>query len=816
MNTTSQRNDLGRLCLASPKLAERLMQGYDVATLHGFPVYRVDHLLRAMCDDPAFRDALTVKGGDADSVAASLDGFFRDHAAASGDAKTARRIGSDIESILARMNEYAGECPDAEDARLAHELVSAMIAEIPGSAVCERALVAGRAGYLLPDAEIDMFFEDAFDMIDFPVRDDPEVESGPVAFDRTASRGPSSAAPVRARGRLPSEESRRPSVAPQIFVRQGPSRPDEKPQGAQKPDDVAAAVDAALRDLRGMAERGQLDPTLGRDPEIDGIVFALRRRRKSSVLLYGEAGVGKTAIAEGVAMRLRAPDTCRSLADRPFYELSMPDMVAGTKFRGDFEARMKHLIERMRDERAIVFIDEIHMLMGSGSTYGRGMDGANLIKPAMARGELTVIGATTPSEMRQIRLDAALMRRFETMAIREQDAEETQAVLDGASWTYLAHHGLTAEADVMAGICRITGRFQPEKRFPDKAFDLLDAACVTASLDMGRGAGSLRMEHVLRAADRMGIRRPCRPSPRDAARLRGLADTIRGTVFGQDDVIAGIADRVRTSAMNVTPSGPQGSMLLSGPSGCGKTHLARVFAAAMGFPFVGVDLAACRDRSAVQWLTGAPGPVGGERSGLLTDAADTHGEMCLAIENVDLTDAATHDLLTGILGSGTFRSQDGRLVSLRRAWIVMTVSGDGRSGSTSAPGFTRDAGDAADALERVLPRGLVDRTGSLHGMTFLGRGDLARVVRSALSELVRATGEAGTRLEVNPSVAATVAARASSAGDAAGIVWRGVADAVSRAMLEDDCWPCVALDVDDAGDVVARGIRPLEQASVLV
>ena len=288
--------------------------------------------------------------------------------------------------------------------------------------------------------------------------------------------------------------------------------------------EVEKAVTRAFRSLTDDVAEGKIDPVIGRERELERIIRALMRRRKRSVILHGPAGVGKTAIAEGVAAVLRASGAPEALASKTVYELSLSDLVSGTRYRGDFEERMSKAIERLRKEEAIVFIDEIHTVMGLGAGQARGMDAPNMLKPALARGEIVVIGATTTEELAELRSDRAIMRRFELIEVCEPDLEEMKQILDRAGWSYLDHHGLRPGEELFDAILETCEARMPEQRFPDKAFDLLDRACVEA---VQGGCAEVGPEHVRAAAEgAAGRRHAIRPRAACIASFAGTAPAL--------------------------------------------------------------------------------------------------------------------------------------------------------------------------------------------------------------------------------------------------------------------------------------------------
>lgn len=795
-NQNTSRGDhssLFSMLSAIPSVETHLRQAVDAARRYRFTEIALEHLMLGMLGNARFRAAIEKVGGRPDDVELSLIEAFELHASTQGKSIPARLgISEAVLGIGMRIDMLAKEGEDP--LVLDQELVCSIFNSASRSRVAELALEHGGAVKLLAERDSDDFFERVFDDIDFLPADQgsqiPAMRNGRIAPQDTAP-GKSAA------DQAPSSTAKsgpQPAPAPSPTAR----RADRNDTGKA----VEEAVGAALRDLGAAARDRKLDPCIGRETEIDMILSALRRRRKGSVLLHGDAGVGKTAIAEGVALRMRDADVDYALSSRPFYELSLGTLVADTKYRGDFESRMTHLIERLTRERAIVFIDEIHMLVGSGATYGRGMDGANILKPAMARGDVTVIGATTSSEMREIRRDAALMRRFEPIAVREPDREETRSIIDQASWTYLEYHDLDMGAGVIEEICRICDLYQPEKRFPDKAFDLLDAACVMSrdglrSAKFGATRPKVEIAHVHGAAARLGIRRPSRPDARLARRLNGLVAALNSGIKGQDRGMSELGDAVFSAALGIRSSGARSAILLSGPEGSGKSRSAQVLANHMGLPLIRIDMKNADARSLHQ-LIGLPGSNGiSERSGILVDAADSHAEMVLLLDDVDRCDRQMQEFVAQIISTGMFQSGCGRSISMRAAWIVMTV----RDSERGILGFGRGKEDEAH-LSEIEPclRKVISSSVRLDA---LDEDGVREIVRDAAAQLIETLRDLGVELAISEETIDALRKRVGD-GAAAAEVFSGPVEArLAREIIQAPSCRRMVLELDgESGFVI--------------
>ena len=483
---------------------------------------------------------------------------------------------------------------------------------------------------------------------------------------------------------------------------------EDVPAGDAEEDDArgpAEALETFTQDLTALARADRLDPLIGRETELSRSFHILQRRRKNNPVYVGDPGVGKTALVEGLALRIASGDVPERFADCEVFRLDMGALLAGTRYRGDFENRLKAVLLAL-EERAkpILFVDEIHTLVGAGSA-GRGtLDASNLLKPALQAGRLRCIGATTWEEFRQtFQKDQALARRFQKVEIVEPTVEETVRIFLGLQDRYEEHHGVTYAREAIDAACELAARYLQDRRLPDKAIDLLDEAGAAVTLAGGSEVDRDRLESVLATMAQI-------PEPRvkgdDRDRLRRLEADLRNVVFGQDEAIGTLVGSIQVARAGLRdPAKPVGAYLLTGPTGVGKTEVARQLAATLGIAFLRFDMSEYMERHTVSRLVGAPpGYVGYDRGGLLTEAVSKSPHCVLLLDEVEKAHPDVFNILLQVMDHGTLTDTNGKRTDFRQVVLLMTSNIGAREMAQRSPGFGVASGRREAEGERAFER----------------------------------------------------------------------------------------------------------------
>ncbi len=469
-----------------------------------------------------------------------------------------------------------------------------------------------------------------------------------------------------------------------------------------------SALEKYATNLNESARKGKIDPLIGRKLEVERTIEILCRRRKNNPLYVGEAGVGKTAIAEGLARMIVENQVPDVLLDATIYSLDMGSLVAGTKYRGDFEKRLKAVLAEVKKQPgAILFIDEIHTVIGAGAASGGVMDASNLIKPALANGELRCIGSTTYNEYRGIfEKDHALTRRFQKIDVTEPSIQDTVDILRGLKSRYEEHHGIKYEDDALQAAAELAARHINDRHMPDKAIDVVDEAGANLRLQpVEKREASVTVTHIENVVARIARIPPKNVSLSDRDVLKNLERNLKLTIFGQDKAIEALAAAIKMSRSGLGDQRkPVGSFLFSGPTGVGKTEVTRQLSIALGVELVRFDMSEYMERHTVSRLIGAPpGYVGFDQGGLLTEAISKHPHCVLLLDEIEKAHEDVYNLLLQVMDHGTLTDNNGRKADFRHVIIVMTTNAGAYEMSRTAIGFTH-ADNASDGMEAIRKR----------------------------------------------------------------------------------------------------------------
>ncbi|MCE9570730.1 MAG: ATP-dependent Clp protease ATP-binding subunit ClpA, partial [Rhodocyclales bacterium] len=464
------------------------------------------------------------------------------------------------------------------------------------------------------------------------------------------------------------------------------------------------ALESFTQNLNQLALIGKIDPLIGRDRELERVIQTLCRRRKNNPLLVGEAGVGKTAIAEGLARHIVEGSVPEILANATVYCLDMGALLAGTKYRGDFEQRLKGVLKQLADNpNAILFIDEIHTLIGAGAASGGTMDASNLLKPALSSGALKCIGATTYSEFRGVfEKDHALSRRFQKVDVNEPSVDETVSILRGLKSRFEEHHGVKYSAAAISSAAELAAKYINDRHLPDKAIDVIDEAGAAQRIlpksKQKKTIGKLEIEDIVAKIARIP---PQHVSADDRSALKNLDRDLKNMVFGQEAAIDALAKAIKMSRSGLgDPQKPIGCFLFSGPTGVGKTEVARQLAYGMGIELIRFDMSEYMERHAVSRLIGAPpGYVGFDQGGLLTEAVTKKPHAVLLLDEIEKAHPEVFNILLQVMDHGTLTDNNGRKADFRNVVIVMTTNAGAEALQKTSIGFTANKGQGDEMAD---------------------------------------------------------------------------------------------------------------------
>ncbi|MBI3050056.1 MAG: ATP-dependent Clp protease ATP-binding subunit ClpA [Acidobacteria bacterium] len=570
-----------------------------------------------------------------------------------------------------------------------------------------------------------------------------------------------------------------------------PAETGEGEGGAPAPADP---LQAYATDLVAKAAAGQIDPLIGRRLELERMIQVLCRRRKNNPLLVGEPGVGKTALAEGLALRIHQGHVPEVLKGAKVYALDLGALLAGTRYRGDFEERVKQVLERLsREENAILFIDEIHALVGAGAASGGAMDAGNLLKPALASGSLRCIGSTTFNDVKQsFDRDRALSRRFQKIDVLEPSESETLDILKGLRPHYEAHHGVKYSDAALESAVTLSAKHLKDLHLPDKAIDVLDEAGAAQKL-LPREArtadiGPEQVEQIVAKMARVPVQAV---SSDDRKALAGLDVELKRVIYGQDAAIDAVASAIKLSRSGLrSPDKPIGNFLFTGPTGVGKTELARQLARILGVEFIRYDMSEYMEKHAVSRLIGAPpGYVGYEEGGLLIDAVRKSPHAVLLLDEIEKAHPDMYSILLQVMDHATLTDSHGRKADFRHVILIMTTNVGARDLSDRRLGFgeTGVGASSRGALERTFAPEFRNRLDAVVHFNALGTPEIERVVDKQIDELRAMVAPKGVAIELDPAARAWLAAkgfdRAFGARPMARLIERVVKKPLSDALL---------------------------------
>ncbi|AWI53132.1 ATP-dependent Clp protease ATP-binding subunit ClpA [Aquabacterium olei] len=568
-----------------------------------------------------------------------------------------------------------------------------------------------------------------------------------------------------------------------------PSQVDaEKDEGEGK----ASPLEQYTQNLNQLAREGKIDPLIGRESEVERVIQVLCRRRKNNPLLVGEAGVGKTAIAEGLAWRITQNDVPEVLADAEVFALDMGALLAGTKYRGDFEQRLKAVIKQLKEQAgAILFIDEIHTLIGAGAASGGTLDASNLLKPALSSGQLKCIGATTFTEFRGIfEKDAALSRRFQKVEVVEPSVEQTIEILKGLKSRFEEHHSVKYALGALQAAAELSAKFINDRHLPDKAIDVIDeAGAAQRVLPKSRQKKTITRAEVEEIVAKIARIPSTSVSNDDRSKLKTLDRDLKSVVFGQDAAIDALSAAIKMARSGLgKPDKPIGAFLFSGPTGVGKTEVAKQLAYILGIELMRFDMSEYMERHAVSRLIGAPpGYVGFDQGGLLTEAVSKKPHAVLLLDEIEKAHPDVFNILLQVMDHGTLTDNNGRKADFRNVLIIMTTNAGAETLQKSTIGFTtqREMGDEMGDIKRTFTPEFRNRLDAIVGFKPLDEEVILRVVDKFLLQLEGQLAEKKVEVTFTDALRRHLAKRGFDPLMGARPMQRLIQDTIRRALADE-------------------------------
>ncbi len=589
-------------------------------------------------------------------------------------------------------------------------------------------------------------------------------------------------------------------------------------------DGKGSPLDQFTQNLNQLAREGRIDPLIGRENEVERVIQVLCRRRKNNPLLVGEAGVGKTAIAEGLAWRITQAEVPEVLGDATVYSLDMGALLAGTKYRGDFEQRLKGVLKALKDQPgSILFIDEIHTLIGAGAASGGTLDASNLLKPALSSGQIKCIGATTFTEYRGIfEKDAALSRRFQKIDIGEPSVEQTIEILKGLKSRFEEHHQVKYALTALQAAAELSAKYINDRHLPDKAIDVIDeAGAAQRILPKAKQKKTITRLEVEEIVSKIARIPPASVSSDDRSKLKTLDRDLKSVVFGQEAAIDALAAAIKMARSGLgKPEKPIGSFLFSGPTGVGKTEVAKQLAFILGIELIRFDMSEYMERHAVSRLIGAPpGYVGFDQGGLLTEAVTKKPHAVLLLDEIEKAHPDVFNVLLQVMDHGTLTDNNGRKADFRNIVIIMTTNAGAETLNKSTIGFAtkREQGDEMADIKRLFTPEFRNRLDAIINFRSLDEEIIMRVVDKFLLELEGQLAEKKVEVTFTDKLRAHLAKKGFDPLMGARPMQRAIQDTIRRALADELLFGRLTeggrltVDIDDKGEALLD-IQPVKKS----
>jgi ATP-dependent Clp protease ATP-binding subunit ClpA len=551
-----------------------------------------------------------------------------------------------------------------------------------------------------------------------------------------------------------------------IATREEWSQSEEEQSEEEKPGRRVNPLEAFTVNLVAKAQQGNIDPLIGRDDEIERTIHVLCRRRKNNPIYVGDPGVGKTALAEGLALKIHHREVPDALKDAVIYALDMGALLAGTKFRGDFEARLKGVLAGLKKQpNSILFIDEIHTIVGAGATSGGSMDASNILKPTLASGELKCIGSTTYHDYKSyFERDRALARRFQKIEVPEPSQDEAYKILEGLKPHYEKHHGVHYSAGAIRAAVQLSAKHINDRKLPDKAIDVIDEVGAAVKIQpLEKRKKMIGPKDIERIVAKIAKIPPRSVSTSDKEQLQNLERDLKLTVFGQDAAIETLASTIKLSRSGLGhPEKPIGCFLFSGPTGVGKTEVAKQLAHVMGIEFIRFDMSEYMEKHTVSRLIGAPpGYVGFDQGGLLTDAINRNPYAVLLLDEIEKAHPDLFNILLQVMDHAALTDNNGKKADFRNIILIMTTNAGAREMSGAPLGFGAQskAGKGKEAIEKMFSPEFRNRLDAMIVFNALGMEIIERVVDKFIVELDHQLNEKKVFLQLTPKARRWLAER---------------------------------------------------------